>query len=244
LKVYSNLNMNKKIAIVQSNYIPWKGYFDIINMVDEFIVYDDAQYTKRDWRNRNKIKTNHGLKWLTIPVKVKGRFSQSVNEVVILNKDWVSNHLKTIKHCYSKAKFFNEYYPFFENVYLNQAMNECYLSSINLLFIKFICKIFNINTKITLSSNYSLSKIGQTEKLIELCNYTNANSYLSGPNAKKYLDVNKFSDASIKLEWFNYDNYIRYNQLYPPFNHHVSIIDLILNEGNNSFEFLKSKRKL
>ena len=234
----------KKIAIVQSNYIPWKGYFDMINMVDEFIVYDDAQYTKRDWRNRNKIKTNHGLKWLTIPVKVKGRFSQSVNEVVILNKDWVPNHLRTIKHCYSKAKFFNEYYPLFENIYLNQAMNEIYLSSINLLFIKFICKIFNINTKITLSSNYSLSKIGQTEKLIELCNYTNAKSYLSGPNAKKYLDVNKFSDASIKLEWFNYDNYIKYNQLYSPFNHHVSIIDLILNEGSNSFKFLKSKRKL
>ena len=83
----------KKIAILQSNYIPWKGYFDIINMVDEFVLYDDMQYTRRDWRNRNKIKTPNGLQWLTIPVQVKGKYLQKIKETKISEKKWTKNHL-------------------------------------------------------------------------------------------------------------------------------------------------------
>ncbi len=232
---------NKKVAIVQSNYIPWKGYFDMINMVDEFILYDDAQYTKRDWRNRNLIKTNNGLKWLTIPVQVKGRFFQSVKDVRIVDNGWVESHLMILKQNYIKANSFKKYYPFFEDIYLNNAINELFLSKVNMLLIKNICNLLEINTKISLSSDYNISKIEQTDKLIEICKSAKANSYLSGPLAMKYLDQTKFSDSNIKLEWFNYDNYIEYDQVFSPFNHNVSIVDLILNKGDCSYKFLKSK---
>ena len=99
----------KKVAILQSNYIPWKGYFDIINMVDEFILYDDMQYTRRDWRNRNKIKTREGTQWLTIPVENKGKFFQKINETKVVNHEWVDNHWKSIKYSYSKRAKYKKY---------------------------------------------------------------------------------------------------------------------------------------
>src|SRR6056297_2335313 len=101
--------VEKKVAIIQSSYIPWKGYFDIINSVDEFIIYDNVQYTRRDWRNRNLIKTPNGLKWLTIPVAVKGRYYQAIRDTKVSDKDWPNIHWKSIKHHYSKAPCFNYY---------------------------------------------------------------------------------------------------------------------------------------
>ena len=106
----------KKIAILQSNYIPWKGYFDLINMVDEFVLYDDVQYTHRDWRNRNKIKTSHGLKWLTIPVRQE-RFEQKIIETKVIDKRWNTKHWKSLVQNYSKAKYFNEYKYIFEELW-------------------------------------------------------------------------------------------------------------------------------
>jgi len=105
----------KKVAILQSNYIPWKGYFDMIGLVDEFILYDDMQYTRRDWRNRNKIKTPNGLAWLTIPVEVKGKYFQKINETIISEPQWAKDHWATIKQFYSKARFFKDYKDIFEN---------------------------------------------------------------------------------------------------------------------------------
>lgn len=98
--------MGKKVAILQSNYIPWKGYFDIINMVDEFILYDDMQYTRRDWRNRNKIMTPTGLIWLTIPVENKGKFYQKINETKVLDHEWVDKHWRSIQYNYAKTEYF------------------------------------------------------------------------------------------------------------------------------------------
>ena len=109
--------MKKKIAIVQSNYIPWKGYFDLINSVDEFILFDDMQYTKRDWRNRNLIKTQSGLRWLTIPVLVSGKFHQKINETKISDMDWSTEHWKTICCNYARAKYFRDYKDYFEEIY-------------------------------------------------------------------------------------------------------------------------------
>ena len=233
---------NKKVAIVQSNYTPWKGYFDRINMVDEFILYDNAQYTKRDWRNRNIIKTENGLKWLTIPVNVKGRYLQSIKDVRIVNNEWAKSHLMILKHNYLKASSFKKYYPLFEDLYLKDAFNESYLSKINILFIKTICRLLDINTKITFSSEYNISKTDQSDKIIEICRGAKADSYLTGPLAKRYLDEKKFSDSNIGIEWFNYDNYLQYEQIYPPFHHNVSIVDLIFNKGDSSINFLKSKK--
>ena len=101
--------MNKRVAIVQSNYIPWRGYFDLINSVDEFILYDDAQYTKRDWRNRNVIKSSNGLVWLTIPVQVKGKYFQKIRQAVVADEKWSLDHWNVIIHNYSKARYFSQY---------------------------------------------------------------------------------------------------------------------------------------
>ncbi len=125
--------MGKKVAIVQSNYIPWKGYFDLINMVDEFILYDDMQYTRRDWRNRNKIKSANGTVWLTIPVEVKGKYDQKVRDVLISDREWNKKHWKSIVHNYAKAEFFKRYGSLFEDLYVGS--NERYLSEVNCRFL-------------------------------------------------------------------------------------------------------------
>lgn len=227
----------KKIAISQSNYIPWKGYFDLINMVDEFILYDDMQYTKRDWRNRNKIQTPQGLKWLSIPVEVKGKYFQKISETKISEKDWGKKHWNTIKHNYSKAKYFEEYKSIFEELFLNS--NEEYLSQINYQFIIAICKILGINTKIRWSSEFKLID-GQTEKLLGICKDCSADIYISGPAAKDYFDEELAEREKIQVEWMDYSGYPEYIQLNQPFEHGVTILDLIFNEGTNATKFMKS----
>lgn len=229
--------MNKKVAILQSNYIPWKGYFDLINMVDEFILYDNMQYTRRDWRNRNMIQTAQGLKWLSIPVEVKGKYYQKINETKISEKNWSKKHWETIKQNYSKAPFFKNYKDVFEELYLKNE--EVYLSKINYNFIIEICKILGITTSIRWSSEFNL-KEGQTEKLLGLCKDCNADTYISGPSAKTYFDEELAKKENIKIEWMNYNNYKEYKQLYLPFEHSVSILDLIFNEGENSKMFMNS----
>ena len=138
--------MDKKVAIVQSNYIPWKGYFDLIHEVDEFILFDDVQYTRRDWRNRNRIKTPHGLLWLTIPVWVKGRYHQKIRETVISDSEWSRKHWKTIVQNYARAPYFSRYSDVFEDLYCTNS--EKYLSRINYRFIKELCDLLGIATKL------------------------------------------------------------------------------------------------
>ncbi|MDP0561670.1 MAG: WbqC family protein [Candidatus Endonucleobacter sp. (ex Gigantidas childressi)] len=227
----------KKIAILQSNYIPWKGYFDLINMVDEFILYDDMQYTKRDWRNRNKIQTQQGVKWLSIPVKVKDKYFQKISETKTSEKDWRKKHWNTIKHTYSKALYFKDYKDIFEELYLNNE--EEYLSKINYEFIVAICEILGIDTKIRWSSEFDLLD-GQTEKLLGICKDCNADIYISGPAAKNYFDEELAGEEDIKVEWMEYSEYSEYTQLHKPFEHGVSVLDLIFNEGSNVTKFMKS----
>ncbi len=130
----------KKVAIIQSNYIPWKGYFDIIASVDEFILYDDMQYTRRDWRNRNRIMTPNGPQWLTIPVSVKGKFYQRINETKVANHDWIDDHWKAIQMNYARARFFQDYKDRIQCVY-EKCREEDYLSRINYRFLKEVCDI-------------------------------------------------------------------------------------------------------
>lgn len=230
--------MRKKIAIIQSNYIPWKGYFDIINMVDEFIVFDQMQYTRRDWRNRNKIKTSDGVQWLTIPVDVKGKFHQRIMDTCVKEAEWAERHWKTIKHQYSRAVCFAEYENVFNELYL-QAGKTCLLSEINLMFINVICDILGIKTVISHDYEYICSG-DQSERLLNLVLQAEGNVYLSGPSAKDYLDEKIFIDKGIKIEWMDYSNYPVYDQLYGEFVHEVSIIDLIFNQGAKAVSFMKS----
>jgi hypothetical protein len=229
--------MRKKAAIVQSNYIPWKGYFDMINLVDEFILFDDAQYTKRDWRNRNKIKTANGVKWLTIPVEVKGNYFQKIKDATISDSGWNLKHWNAIVHSYSRASYFGKYKEVFEELYL--ACTEKYLSRINHRFLVAVNKLLGIETKITWSMSYRLLE-GKTERLIDICKQCGADTYLSGPAAKGYLDEEMFKKEAIRLNYMDYSCYRKYSQIYPPFDHFVSIIDLIFNEGPNTPKFMKS----
>ena len=226
----------KKIAILQSNYIPWKGYFDLINMVDEFIFYDEVQYTKNDWRNRNKIKTPQGIQWLTIPVRQES-LDQKIKDTKISDKKWNIKHWRTISQNYSKSKYFKDYKDIFEELYLK--CDEEYLSQINYKFITTINEILEIKTKLRWSSEFELVD-GQTEKLLGICKDCNADIYLSGPAAKDYFNEDLAKQENIKVEWMDYSGYKEYEQLNSPFEHGVSILDLIFNQGANAKEFMKS----
>jgi len=226
----------KKIAILQSNYIPWKGYFDLINMVDEFILYDEVQYTKNDWRNRNRIQTRQGVQWITISIRHK-HLSQLIKDTKITDRKWGKKHWTTIKQNYSKATYFKDYQDIFEALYLNS--DEKFLSEINYKFIVAICNILGITTKIRWSSEFKLVD-GQTEKLLGICKDCNADIYLSGPAAKSYFDEALAQKENIKVEWMDYSGYPEYRQRFEPFVHGVTILDLIFNEGSNATKFMKS----
>lgn len=227
----------KKIAILQSNYIPWKGYFDLINMVDEFILYDDVQYTKNDWRNRNKIKTLQGIKWITIPVRQEN-LGQKIIDTKITDKKWNKKHWSTISQNYSKAKYFKDYKDIFEEYYLNN--NEQYLSQINYQLIQIINKIIGIKTKIRWSSEFNLVD-GRTENLLGICKACQADVYISGPAAKDYFDEELAKKNNIKVDWINYSGYPKYIQRYNyDFEHGVSILDLLFNTGFETTKYMKS----
>jgi len=227
----------KKIIITQSNYIPWKGYFDSINIADEFVIYDDMQFTRRDWRNRNQIKTKDGVKWLTIPVEVKGKFFQKINETKISDPKWPELHWEIISSSYARAKYFHEYKNFFEELYLN--CSEEYLSKINFRFIKAICELLNIDTPMKWSSEFNLLE-DRNERLADICKKEQATDYYSGPAAKAYMDESLFEKEKIKVHYFDYSGYPDYRQLHGDFTHAVSIIDLIFNEGPEATKFMKS----
>ena len=227
---------SKKVAISQSNYIPWKGYFKNIKTVDEFVLYDDMQYTKRDWRNRNKIKTANGLKWLTIPVEVKGKFYQKIKDTKISDENWHIKHLDILKNNYAKAKCYREVIGFIEELY--HTATQKYLSEINRHFLSRICTFLEIDTKISFSSDYKLLKEGKTERLVDLCLQLEASEYYTGSAAKNYMDNSLFEKENISVFYFDYSNYPEYSQLYGKFEHNVSILDLIFNEGTDSSKYI------
>jgi hypothetical protein len=229
--------VEKKVAVVQSNYIPWKGYFDLINLVDEFILFDDMQYTKRDWRNRNRIKTPDGPLWVTIPVMVKGRYHQAIRETVISDREWNLRHWKTIVHAYSRAPYFNTYRELFEGLYLR--CSEEYLSQINHRFLAAICRLLGIDTRLSWSMDYDLID-GKTERLVHLCRQAGASEYISGPTAKGYIDEQLFAEHGIAVSYIDYAGYPEYGQLFAPFEHRVSIIDLVFNTGPDAPKYMKS----
>jgi len=227
----------KKIAILQSNYIPWKGYFDLIRSVDEFILYDDVQFTKNDWRNRNQVKSSQGAQWLTIPVLSKGKLEQKIKDTKILNHTWAIDHWKSIQNYYSKSAYLKNYRASFESIYTQCASLEL-LSEVNFKFIKLICGILGITTKISWSTDYSLRE-GKTERLVGLCHDTGANYYLSGPAAKDYIAESLFKEAGIELAYVDYSGYPEYPQLYGQFEHRLSILDLLFNTGPDALKYMK-----
>ena len=216
-----------KTAIIQSCYLPWKGYFDIINYVDNFVVFDDVQYNKRSWQNRNKILIQDNLKWLTIPVKVKDKFSQKINEVEILDNNWNFNHIESIKRNYSNCTNY-KFLEILENQY-NKTRYYKYLYEINYDFIKFICKYINIETILFSSSKLDyLKSQNNSMRLINICKKLKSNIYVTTETANNYIDSELFKKNGINIEYYEYKPYKKYNQNTKQFIDKISIIDLLL----------------
>ena len=228
--------MSKKVAILQSNYIPWKGYFDMIAAVDEFILFDDMQFTRRDWRNRNQIKTSQGTQWLTVPVKVKGKYFQTIRETEIDGENWKLTHWKSLIQNYSRTPYFDEIAVWLEPLYFNNSYSH--LSILNRKFIEALCHYLNIKTVIKNSWDYILTE-GKTERLANLCLQAGATEYISGPAARDYIDEHVFIENNIKLTWFNYSEYAEYPQLWGKFTHQVTLLDLLFNCGKSSSTYMK-----
>jgi len=217
----------KKVAILQSNYIPWKGYFDIIHDVDLFVFYDDVQYTKNDWRNRNRIKTTNGVQWLTVPVG-QG-LDRLTCEVALVDPHWAQKHHKTLCQYYGKAPHFRHYREFLDEVYLGRRWDT--LVGLNHFLIKTIAREFlGITTLFADSRDYP-AQGKKLDRLIDLLNQVEAEYYLSGPAAKSYIDPEAFAGAGIALAFKDYAGYPEYSQFHPPFDHAVTIFDLLFHAG-------------
>jgi len=230
----------KKVAILQSNYIPWRGYFDLIASVDEFIIYDDMQYTKNDWRNRNRIRTAHGTQWLTIPVR-RNSLQQRIRDTHVMDKRWASRHWRTLSQVYARAPHFQFGCDLLSDLYIEAASLD-HLSAINLLFLKTICNSLGIYTCITSSSDYCYDlQANRTTRLIQLLKATGGISYLSGPAARQYLDQKQMREAGIEVSWIDYNGYQTYPQIHGnAFEPAVSIVDLLFNMGPAAAQYLRS----
>ncbi|WP_240231807.1 WbqC family protein [Devosia lacusdianchii] len=223
-----------KVAILQSAYIPWRGYFDLIASVDVFVFLDDVQFTNQDWRNRNVIKTAQGLRWLTIPVPKKSRIKRTINQIEIEDTDWGRDHWNRISESYRKARHFETIEPILKPLFQSPESN---LSSSNLAFIRHICTFLNIATETRIATGL-YSSTERSQRLLDICRSVGCYTYVSGPAAKDYLDVEVLKRGGVTTEWFSYDDLMPYPQLHGDFLNAVSIVDLLLNCGPDAYRHL------
>jgi hypothetical protein len=223
-----------KVVILQSNYIPWKGYFDLINDADAFIFYDEVKYTKNDWRNRNKIYSVNGEQWLTIPI-CKDAVKLKISEVKMEDNSWQQLHFKSLYYAYKKAPFFFQIEPLINEVYLEKKWT--YLIDVNRYLIEKIAGMIGSQTRFADSKTFDLSG-ERVERLIGILKQSGATHYISGPSAKNYLSGSEhlFEENKIELTYKDYSGYIPYKQLCDPFTHAVSILDTLANVKLNEIK--------
>lgn len=225
------------VVILQPSYIPWRGYFDQIRRADLFIFYDDAQYDKHGWRNRNQIKTAQGKQWLTIPVHSKGATEGALIKDIRIDwsKPWSRNHLKALTFAYQKAPHFKNYLPLLQAFY--DRRDECLADFTIEISILLSRELGIASTRFMRSSE--MHDIGgvKTERLIQILKHVGASHYISGPAAREYLEPEKFDEAGISFEYMDY-NYPEYPQLYPPFDPYVTILDLLFMTGRDAINYL------
>ena len=227
----------RTIGILQPSYLPWIGFFEQLKRSDIFVIYDDVQFEKNSWRNRNRIKTPQGVQWLTVPVLTKGGGFQLIKDTKINNNsNWQKKHIKSITQNYNKANCFKDYSSSLFSI-LSEKWE--YLIDLNIALINYINTILNIKTPIILSSSLK-SKGSKTERLIKIINELQGNCFYEGASGKNYLDELLFKKNNIDLK---YQHFLpeSYNQLYGDFISHLSIIDLILNVGEKSYLYIKER---
>jgi hypothetical protein len=217
-----------RCAIVQPSYIPWRGYFELMARVDLFVFYDDVQYDRRGWRNRNRIKTPRGTRWLTIPVHARGAQAESipVHAIETAGSDWPRAHLAALTRSYERAPFFEQYRPWLEQVY---AAPPRLLADFTIAVTLDIARFLGITTPAVRSASLHVSG-AKTARLLEVLRAVGATHYLSGPSARAYLDVEMLASAGIGVDWMTYDH-SEYPQLHPPFDPHVTVLDRLFMTG-------------
>lgn len=230
-----------KIAICQPTYLPWLGYFDVMDQVDAFVLLDSVQFEKQSWQHRNRIKTPTGLQWLTVPVIYRGHFGQTIEQVEVRDPEFARKHLRGVEVNYRRTPYFDTYYPELAEV-LN-ARSKGLLADLNISLLRWFCAIFGIQTPVVRSS--AMEADGRrSQLLVNLCGELKADSYLSPPGSAVYLlsDLQLFVEAGIEVEFHHYEH-PEYSQLFPPFCPYASALDLIFNEGPRSLEVLRSGRR-
>lgn len=230
------------VVILQPSYIPWRGYFDQIRRADLFIFYDDIQYDKHGWRNRNQIKTHQGNQWLTIPVHTKG-VTQGVpiKDVRIdWSKPWAKSHLKSLTISYSKAPHFKGYLPLLEEIY--QRRDEFLADFTIETSIVLARELGFTSTRFMRSSELSSIEGQKTDRVINVLKQVGATHYICGPSASSYMEPEKFSKADITFEYMEY-SFPEYPQLYPPYDPYVSILDLMFMTGSKAIEHIQVERE-
>jgi hypothetical protein len=225
-----------RCAIVQPSYIPWRGYFDIMRRVDLFVFFDDVQYDRRGWRNRNRVKTPQGSRWLTIPVSARGAQTSGlpINAVLTAEDGWPRQHLETLRRLYGKAPHFSQFQPWLESAY---AEPPRLLADFTIALAKDIAGLLGIASTRFIRSSELHAAGTKTERLIDILRRVGASHYLSGPTARAYLDERLFEEAGVALQWMEYD-YPEYPQFHPPFDPHVTILDLLFMTGDRARDFI------
>lgn len=226
-----------RAVIIQSNYIPWKGYFDLLAHADVVVLFDGVQSTKNDWRNRNTIKTASGKLWLTIPIRHSNALR--IREVEVANNSWHQKHFRSISQAYARAPHGSDMLPRIGEWY-SRAAELTRLSAINRLFLAEASKLLGIETPLidvgSIMDDAEHDRLQPTERLVEICRRLGADAYLSGPAARDYLDEGAFESQGIRVDWFDYNEYPQYRQLHGEFDHAVSILDPLLMLGTSARE--------
>jgi hypothetical protein len=226
--------VSRRVAIIQSSYIPWRGYFAIIARCDAFIFLDSVQFTRRDWRTRNRIKTPSGPLWLSIPVRQKGNYHASIDAIEIAGAGWVSEHLHRIAANYRRAPHFAALFPVLEAAY-GAMKAEVSLSAINQGLTATMCRLLDIGTPllrdVDLIERGRLNALAPTARLVKLAAVAEATEYLSGPAARAYLDESAFDASGMTVSWMDYGGLLQYRQLWSGFDPSLSVVDALLNLG-------------
>jgi hypothetical protein len=233
--------VTKTAVITQSNYIPWRGYFDMLRSADEIVLLDSVQYTKRDWRNRNQIKTTSGPVWLTIPVEVKGRYFQAIDETKIADREWAAKHIRAIEGAYAGAAHFKEVSPWLFGL-MQEAAVEPLLSTVNTKLVRAICERLNICRPMRACNDIidraTLRDMQPTARLVAITKALGCDRYISGPAAKAYMEIDQFTSEGIEVSWMDYRGYPEYPQRWGEFEPRVSIVDLLMNTGTEAPRYL------
>jgi len=231
-----------RITILQSNYLPWRGYFDFMAKSDEFIVYDSAQYTVNDWRNRNQVKTHDGVRWITVPVVTKGRFGQRIADAEVVDHRWVKTHRSTVAACLAKAAYGTQVLDMLGACW-DAAAKTRSLHEINVALLEAIHASFGFACRLSDDTAYgidTLDALSPSAKVAELARRAGGTRYLTGPRGLDYLDVADFATRGIGIDVLDYSTLVPYPQLYGDFVDHVSVIDLLANVGAQSAADLSS----